>query len=42
MYFETSALAWQEQDSKQYLFTGSSLFVKDGTMLKTTGTCQCA
>lgn len=36
--FEMSARAWSEQDSKQYLFKGLSLFAMDGTTLKTADT----
>lgn len=36
--FEMSARAWCEQDSKQYLFKGLSLFAMDGTTLKTADT----
>jgi hypothetical protein len=36
--FEISARAWAEQDSKQYLFKGLSLFAMDGTTLKTADT----
>lgn len=36
--FELSARAWVEQDSKQYLFKGLSLFALDGTTLKTADT----
>jgi len=36
--FEISAKAWVEQDRKQYLFKGLSLFAIDGTTLKTTDT----
>jgi hypothetical protein len=38
--FELSARAWTEQDSKQYLFKGLSLFAMDGTTLKTTDTAE--
>jgi hypothetical protein len=36
--FDMSARAWTEQDSKQYLFKGLSLFAMDGTTLKTADT----
>jgi hypothetical protein len=36
--FEISARAWSEQDRKQYLFKGLSLFAMDGTTLKTADT----
>lgn len=36
--FEISARAWSEQDRKQYLFKGLSLFAVDGTTLKTADT----
>lgn len=36
--FELSARAWSEQDRKQYLFKGLSLFALDGTTLKTADT----
>jgi hypothetical protein len=36
--FEVSAKAWAEQDGKQYLFKGLSLFAMDGTTLKTADT----
>jgi hypothetical protein len=36
--FDMSARAWAEQDSKQYLFKGLSLFAMDGTTLKTADT----
>lgn len=36
--FEISAKAWSEQDRKQYLFKGLSLFALDGTTLKTADT----
>lgn len=36
--FELSARAWVEQDRKQYLFKGLSLFAMDGTTLKTADT----
>jgi len=36
--FELSAKAWAEQDRKQYLFKGLSLFAMDGTTLKTADT----
>ena len=36
--FEISAKAWSEQDRKQYLFKGLSLFAMDGTTLKTPDT----
>ncbi|KQV59385.1 MULTISPECIES: IS4 family transposase [unclassified Duganella] len=36
--FEISAKAWSEQDGKQYLFKGLSLFAMDGTTLKTADT----
>ena len=36
--FDLSAHAWTEQDRKQYLFKGLSLFAMDGTTLKTADT----
>lgn len=36
--FELSAKAWAEQDRKQYLFKGLSLFAMDGTTLRTADT----
>ena len=36
--FEISARVWTEQDCKQYLFKGLSLFAVDGTTLKTSDT----
>jgi len=36
--FEISAKTWSEQDRKQYLFKGLSLFAMDGTTLKTADT----
>ena len=36
--FEISAKPWAEQDRKQYLFEGLSLFALDGTTLKTADT----
>lgn len=36
--FEMSARAWVEQERKQYLFKGLSLFALDGTTLKTADT----
>lgn len=36
--FASSAQAWTEQDRKQYLFKGLSLFAMDGTTLKTPDT----
>jgi len=36
--FQTSSRAWTQQDRKQYLFKGLSLFAMDGTTLKTTDT----
>ncbi|WEF31355.1 IS4 family transposase [Pseudoduganella chitinolytica] len=36
--FEISAKAWSEQDRKQYLFKGLSLYAMDGTTLKTADT----
>jgi hypothetical protein len=36
--FEISARAWSEQDRKQYLFKGLSLFAMDGTTLKSADT----
>jgi hypothetical protein len=36
--FDASARAWTEQDRKQYLFKGLSLFAMDGTTLRTTDT----
>jgi len=36
--FELSAGAWAEQDRKQYLFKGLSLFAMDGTTLRTADT----
>jgi hypothetical protein len=36
--FELSAKAWSEQDRKQYLFKGLSLFAMDGTTLKASDT----
>ncbi|QTD89532.1 IS4 family transposase [Burkholderia anthina] len=36
--FELSAQAWAEQDRKQYLFKGLSLFAMDGTTLRTADT----
>lgn len=36
--FEISAKAWSEQDRKQYLFKGLSLFAMDGTTLRTADT----
>ena len=36
--FEISARAWSEQDRKQYLFKGLSLFAMDGTTIKTADT----
>jgi hypothetical protein len=36
--FDLSARAWTEQDRKQYLFKGLSLFAMDGTTLKTADT----
>ena len=38
--FEISAQAWSEQDRKQYLFKGLSLFAIDGTTLKAADTAQ--
>ena len=36
--FEISARAWSEQDRKQYLFKGLTLFAMDGTTLKSADT----
>lgn len=38
--FDLSARAWTEQDRKQYLFKGLSLFAMDGTTLKTADTSE--